>query len=69
MQKNHLATAAAKLLKQDHLISILTSQAIGAENGNHIEGVVHRGIAQAIQSRTIKAGAAVALVFEDMFRQ
>ena len=62
VQEHDSAPDPAELLQQEHLIGILAGQAIGAQHADDFHGAIACGIAQAVQSRPIQAGAAEPLV-------
>jgi hypothetical protein len=66
VQEHDGAPDPAELLQQENLIGILASQAVGAQHANDFHGTIACGIAQAVQSRPIQAGAAEPLVPVDM---
>ena len=66
VQEHDGAPDPAELLQQEDLIGILAGQAIGAQHADDFHGAITCGIAQAIQSRPIQAGAAEPLIAVDM---
>ncbi len=65
--KDHLAADPAQFFQEQHLVGVLTGQAVRAEHGHDLECAFAGTIAQPIQAGTVQPGAAVALVHEDVF--
>jgi hypothetical protein len=68
MDEHDLTTGSLELLKQKHLIDVLTRQPIRAEHDDGTYLAVLDGVTQTIQTRSIEPSAAVALVQEDVLR-
>jgi len=66
VEEHHLHTRAAELLDQEHLVGVAPGQTIRGMNVEAIDNASCHCIAQPLQGWTEQAGAAVALVEEDM---
>ncbi|CAA9266379.1 MAG: hypothetical protein AVDCRST_MAG27-2839 [uncultured Craurococcus sp.] len=69
VEEDDLAALAAELLQQQHLVGVLAGEAVRAEHGDDVDGRVLDRVAQAVEPRAVQAGAAVALIGEDVLGQ
>src|SRR5918993_5274744 len=66
LQECHLAAGAAELFEQQDLVGVTPRQAIRAQHRDELDGAVTDRVAQGVEAGPIEAGAAVALVAEDV---
>src|SRR6266536_277152 len=66
VQELHPAAVPSQLIDQQHLVDVVAGQPVRRDHQDHVQ-VGQRGVvAQPVQARTAKAGAAVAVVTVDM---
>jgi hypothetical protein len=66
LQERHLAAGTAELFEQQDLVGIAPRQAIRAQHRDELDGAVTDHVAQGVEAGPVEAGAAVALVAEDV---